>query len=145
MQETKILIIEDNPGWRDILFEALESDQYAVESAASTEAGMEALKKPNIKLVIMDLNLIDAEEMNRDGLKLLSFIGIYNPCARAIVLTAHSRHLREAFRASYGVFDYLLKQEFDRETFLRIVKSAIEEAYLCESGKTERPVYPESF
>ncbi len=145
MQKTKILIVEDNPGWRDILSESLESKEYIVESVASAEEGMEAIKKPNIKLVVMDLNLIDADEMNREGLKLLSFIGMYNPCARAIVLTAYPRHLREAFRASYGVFDYLLKQEFEKETFLRIVNDAIQEASLCESGKRERPAYPDTF
>ena len=142
MEKVKILIIEDDPGWRGILVEALE-EEYNVQTAANAEEGMTALKSSGLQLVLMDLNLVDEEGTNREGLRLLSFIGLTNPCARAIVLTAHSGHQREAFRASYGVFDYLLKQEFDQSTFLRVVRGAIQEALDCEKGKEERPAYPE--
>ena len=142
MEKVKILIIEDDPDWRGMLVDAL-GDEYKVQTAGSAEEGMIALKSSGLQLVLMDLNLVDEEGTNREGLRLLSFIGLTNPCARAIVLTAHSGHQREVFRASYGVFDYLLKQEFDEATFLQVVRGAIQEALDCEKGKEKRPAYPE--
>jgi len=142
MEKAKILIIEDDPGWRELIETTLK-EKYEVSTAKNADEGIVALKKTGIKLVIMDLNLVDEDDANREGLRLLSSIGLTNPCARAIVLTAHSGHIRDAFRASYGVYDYLLKQEFDQSSFVRIVREAIHEAIECEKGRKEKPAYPE--
>jgi DNA-binding NtrC family response regulator len=142
MEKARILIIEDDPDWRGILVDTLEKE-YDVQTATTAKEGMAALKLFGLQLILMDLNLVDEEGANREGLRLLSFIGMTNPCARAIVLTAHSGHQRESFRASYGVFDYLLKQEFEEATFLQAVSAAVQEALECEKGKEKRPAYPE--
>ncbi len=143
MKTARILVIEDDAGWRELLKDTLEHEGYKVDTAGNADEGMKALATSGLQLVLMDLNLEDKDEVNREGLKLLSLIGLFNPCARAIVFTAHPRHLREAFRASYGVFDYLLKQEFQRATFLGVVRDAIQEAFGSERGQKERPAYPD--
>lgn len=142
MDKAKILVIEDDLGWSEMLVDALK-DEYEVKTATNAEDGKIALKSSGLQLVLMDLNLVDKDGTNREGLQLLSYIGMTNPCARSIVLTAHSGHFRDAFRASYGVYDYLLKQEFEMSSFLQIVKQAIQEALACEKGKEKRPAYPE--
>jgi DNA-binding NtrC family response regulator len=144
MEKARIVIIEDNPGWREILKETLDSEGYQLDIATTTEEGIAALRISGIQLVLMDLNLVDENKMNREGLQLLTYIGMYNPCARAIVLTAYAKHLREAFRATYGLYDYLLKQEFEKHSFLGTVREAVEEAFQCEKGKSTRPAYPDT-
>lgn len=143
MVKARVLIIEDNPGWQEILEKAFKQEGYIVNSAKNAKDAMDALKAPGLHLITMDLNLVDDEGTNREGLRLLSFIGMFNPCARAIVLTAYSGHQRDVFRASYGVYEYFLKSEFDQTTFLKTARDAIQEALDCELGKTERPAYPE--
>jgi two-component system, cell cycle response regulator len=143
MKKAKIIIIEDDAGWREVIKDTLKDEGFVVEIATSTEEGLNAIKMSSYQLIIMDLNLQDQDEKNREGLKLLSFVGMFNPCARTVVLTAFPQHLREAFRASYGVYDYILKQDFDESLFLKDVKDAIQEAFECEQGRTERPAYPD--
>jgi DNA-binding response OmpR family regulator len=143
MTTARILIVEDDPEWQRMLKDTLEHEGYEVTVASDPDQGISALRTFGLQLVLMDLNLSDEDEMNREGLKLLSSIGMFNPCARAIVITAFSQHQREAFRASFGVYDYLLKSEFETATFLATVQEAIQEAHGCEQGENERPVYPD--
>ena len=143
MNKPNILIVEDDPMWRDVVKEMLETEDYEVTEAENYETALTAIKKPDLQLVLMDLRLTEADEKDRKGLTLLSYIGMFNPCARAIVITAYADFQSEAKRASYGVFDYLLKQELEQASFLRIVQDAIQEAFDCQAGVKERPAYPE--
>jgi DNA-binding NtrC family response regulator len=143
METAKILIVEDHQYWRDMLTEILEHEGYTVESAANYEEASHALKTLGLQLVLMDLQLVEWDESNLSGLGLLAHIGMFNPCARAIVLTAHPKHEREAYQKYSGVFDYINKQKFDQADFMRVVRDAIHEASECEKGRKERPAYPD--
>ncbi|MBF0227320.1 MAG: response regulator [Desulfobacterales bacterium] len=70
LEQSKILVVDDDPFVRDLLGFVLDSEGYAIETA---EDGMEGLKKyssdADINLVISDMNM---PEMN--GLEMLEKI-----------------------------------------------------------------------
>lgn len=151
MKTAKILVVEDDEGWRNTLKDLLESEGYIVQSVANSQEASNALKLPGIQLVIMDLRLDDVDESNiemdkskPEGLELLAYIGMYNPCARAIVVTALSAHKyeREAYQ-KLGVFDYFYKTKFEPNQFIQSSRDAIDAAFECEVGRKERPIYPD--
>lgn len=51
----KILVVDDDPDIRDVLEELLEGEGYEVITANNGEDGLEAVKKENPDLMILDL------------------------------------------------------------------------------------------
>ena len=69
MENTKILIVEDDPDFTKALKVTLESEQYAVVTAADRTEGMEKIKNDKPDLVILDVMMStwsDGFEMSRE-------------------------------------------------------------------------------
>ena len=64
----KVLIIDDEPGIRDMVSFALESEGYAVHVAGNGKEGIEKVAKQKIDLVITDLKM-----PVMDGVTIMSF------------------------------------------------------------------------
>jgi DNA-binding response OmpR family regulator len=54
---TKILVVEDDPGWRDVLVEALNAAGSTVTAAEDGVQAIKLLGTTNFDMVIFDLNL----------------------------------------------------------------------------------------
>ena len=66
MENTKILIVEDDPDFTKALKVTLESEQYTVDTAADRTEGMEKIRNDKPDLVILDVMMStwsDAFEM----------------------------------------------------------------------------------
>src|SRR5205823_2938119 len=105
MKETRrILIIDDE---RPILLtlEALLSRYgFETETAATAAAGLKALKNKAASLVLLDLQLPDAE-----GLQMLDQIKIERPETQVIILTAHDTLSNAIESIKRGAFHFISK------------------------------------
>ena len=101
-----ILVIEDDPGIREVLRELLGHKGYTVETASDGDEGLARLRQGGVDLVLLDLMLPDV-----DGLELCRRVRarggeVYVPI---IMLTALSGAAQRHEGFSAGADDYVLK------------------------------------
>lgn len=130
-----ILIVEDFSDWRDLLRGLLAREGHEVTAVATIEEAREYLATAtNLDLAILDIRLVEADEKNEDGMRLLAEIDAAGQPAgqsftRVIMITGHGtmETQRRAFR-QFRAFDFFRKEEFDSETFRESVQEAVEAA-----------------
>lgn len=69
MENTKVLIIDDDPDFTAIIRTILESEQYAVSAADNRTEGMEKIRAERPDLIILDVMMStwsDGFEMSRE-------------------------------------------------------------------------------
>src|SRR3954467_15839039 len=67
----RILVVDDNPRWRDLLSESLQQYGFHVDTAATAEEVLRRLSETFNHLLVLDIRLEDADESNIDGMKLM--------------------------------------------------------------------------
>lgn len=136
----KILIVEDYEDWRDLLGGMLLREGHDVTTAASLEEARRRLNEtPDLDLAILDIRLVETDETNEDGMKLLSEIYMHKGFTRVIVISGHGtmETQRKAFR-ELKAFDFFRKEQFDSEDFRKAVTDAVEEAARGRRDARER-------
>ena len=126
----KVLIVEDYTDWRDLLSGMLQREGLDVETAGSLQEAQDALQKSkDLDLAILDIRLVETDETNEDGMRLLSDIRKKQEFTRVIMITGHGtmEMQRKAFR-EYKAFDFFRKEQFDSDDFRKGVQEAVEEA-----------------
>ncbi len=102
--QSRILIVDDEPGIRFVLEKALSQDGYLLETAASgTEALQKASRTP-FDLLLLDLNMKPV-----GGIQVLNAVYAQDPDIAVIILTAHSTIESAVEALRLGAFDYLFK------------------------------------
>jgi DNA-binding NtrC family response regulator len=133
-ERESILIVDDQPNWREVLSSLLE-EKYDVTSVGSYQEALHFLleRRTPFALAIIDIRLNELDIANEEGLRLLRTLrGLAAP-TNVIVLTGYSsiRTAREALR-DLGVVDYIDKGMFGhniadfQETVNRAVKAFAE-------------------
>jgi len=126
----KVLIVEDYTDWRNLLSGMLQREGLEVQTAGSLQEAREALQKSkDLDLAILDIRLIETDETNEDGMRLLAEIRKHQDFTRVIMITGHGtmEMQRRAFR-EYKAFDFFRKEQFDSDNFRQGVQEAIQEA-----------------
>jgi len=113
-ERARILIIDDEPHIRNILFEALKAD-YDCQTAASAEEGLEILRANPCSLVISDINM-----KGITGLEMVPGILTVAPETVVIIMSGAQTMENAVGALRVGAFDYLMKP-FD----LRLVEAAV--------------------
>ena len=106
MKQRRILVVDDEPAIRQSLSGVLEDEGYAVETAESGEACLEALPAGNYELVLLDIWL-----PGMDGMEVLSRIQeiAFEDRPVVVVISGHGS-VEAAVRATkLGAFDFLEK------------------------------------
>src|SRR5574341_495423 len=101
---TKILVVDDEVGYRKVLYNVLTERGFNIKTAASGEEALEELKKQEFPVVIIDMKLPGGI----DGLELLQRVkGMYN--SSVLIMTAYGgiESAVEAMRR--GAFNYITK------------------------------------
>jgi two-component system response regulator PilR (NtrC family) len=118
-----ILIVDDEPTWRDFSHETLTKDGYEVQTAGALGEALSFLRRDVYDLIVIDSDLLEPEEK-----ELLD--NLIARCKRAhlIVMSAPSsrtRSLAESRRAfKLGVDDWITKP-MGRSTLLNLIKSLL--------------------
>ncbi len=104
-QQTRILVIDDEPGHSEATVEALAKVGYECVQANSATAGIETLARGNIDVVVTDLKLgeeLDGLDILREALRLHSDIEV-------IVVTGHGSIPSAVEAIQLGAASYLTK------------------------------------
>src|ERR1700689_2671885 len=111
----RILIVEDEKKFNDILQRSLKSEGYTVDGVLTAEDGLEYAKSYHYDLVILDIQLPDG---NGTGLlKRLREMGHTMP---ALVLTARSDLDSKVENFQAGADDYVIKPVAMAELSIRV-------------------------
>ena len=125
-----ILIVEDFVDWRELLVGLLQREGHRVKAVATLQEAQEYLSKTKeLDLAILDIRLVETDETNQDGMRLLGEIHERQLFTNVIMITGHGtmESQRKAFR-EYRAFDFFRKEQFDSEEFRQAVREAVEKA-----------------
>lgn len=121
----KVLVVDDEPGIRAYLVEALRRDDHEVADAESGEAAMAYLEKNHVEVMLTDLSM-----PGMGGLALIGCAVAQDPNLEVIVLTAHSSVDSAVEAMQAGARDYLSKPVKSPTALRHVIRKAQERRQL---------------
>ncbi|MEM5789060.1 MAG: response regulator, partial [Syntrophobacteraceae bacterium] len=100
----KILLIDDEAGYVEVLAKRLGKRNFEVRTALSGPEAIRILRNEKFDLAVLDLKMEDM-----DGLEVLKIFKTIEPDMPVIFLTGHGSEATAREGLEYGAFDYLLK------------------------------------
>ena len=128
MQETKILVIDDDRIILDSLCEFLSLDGFTAEGAATFKEALAKLAESEYRLAIADVNLPDG-----DGLELLGIIRKDYPKTVVIMITGYGTIESAVQAIKSGAYDYLTKPIVDDELRLAVERAITQQSLISEN------------
>lgn len=121
----KVLLVEDDAGWRSLLTELLSDAGYQVHTSSSYIESLGRLNREKYQLAIVDLSLASSLDPhhNLDGFRLLASTRQANVPTIVVSGNADPERVARAYK-EFNVFTCLEKQHFDRAAFLRNLSDA---------------------
>lgn len=114
---TKILLVDDEKNFRELLKTILNKRGYKTQSASNGLEAVQALEKEHFDLVITDLMM---DKM--DGMQLLKHIQEQNLPAKVIMITAYASIENAVEAIQQGAFSYFIKSNSPQELIFEIEK-----------------------
>jgi len=127
----KVLVVEDDAGWRSILSELLTDAGLEIRVCSSFGDALGALRRETFSLAVVDLSLtaevVWDDSADSDLLEGYSLLANTHTAGIPTIVVSGVVGVDEIQRAynEHSVFAYLEKQAFDRNTFRRLVREAI--------------------
>jgi two-component system KDP operon response regulator KdpE len=118
LPEGRILVVDDEPQIRRVLYTTLVSAGYEVVDTASGRAALEALRAGNFNLVLLDINMPDL-----DGLQTCQMIRSTSEIS-IIMLTVRNAEKDKIEALDAGADDYITKP-FSTQELLARVRAAL--------------------
>ncbi len=115
-----VMVVDDDPSVRDVLFAALTDAGYDVTAFGSPKKAIQELSQREFHLIISDIVM---PEM--DGITLLRRVNLLNPEIPVIMITAYPGLEKSIQALQHGAFDFIIKP-FRMEEVLNRVKKAVE-------------------
>jgi two-component system OmpR family response regulator len=112
---TKILIVDDEPGVRDLLNDALEVGGYETELASNGAEALDMLRRHDCDLCIVDINM-----PTMDGFEFLAKLREHDTKTPVLMLSARDSPVDVAKGLRFGADDYVRKPFSLEEILLRI-------------------------
>lgn len=125
----KVLIVDDYSDWRNMLSGLIEREGHLVETVSTRAAALAYIdENKDLDLVILDIRLVETEENNEDGMRLLAEIRKRLSFTRVIMVTGYGtmETQRKAFK-EFQAFDFFNKAQFDSDDFRRSFQDAVEQ------------------
>ncbi|MGE5601671.1 MAG: response regulator transcription factor [Nitrososphaerales archaeon] len=118
----RALVVEDNPGWQEILAEILSDMGLEVDVAANSMAASTHIAASTHRMAVVDLSLRADDEGNQEGLHILEALRQYDPACAAVLLTGFATvEIAVAALKEYGAWTCLRKEAFRRAEFKDVV------------------------
>jgi DNA-binding NarL/FixJ family response regulator len=127
----KVLVVEDDAGWRSILSELLTDAGLEIRVCSSFGDAVGALRRETFSLAVVDLSLtaevVWDDSADSDSLEGYGLLANTHTAGIPTIVVSGVVGVDEIQRAynEHSVFAYLEKQAFDRNTFRRLVREAI--------------------
>ncbi|MDY6908408.1 MAG: sigma-54 dependent transcriptional regulator [Thermodesulfobacteriota bacterium] len=122
-EKQKILLVDDERGFRQAIVRFLQKDHTVVEAATGRE-GLELARAEEPDLVLLDIGLPD-----ESGLEILTQLKELRPSPTVVMVTAYEQVKDVVLAMKRGAFDYLVKP-VDLEEFELTIQHALENASL---------------
>ena len=100
----KLLLVDDEVGYLDVLAKRLTHRGFKVTTASSGAEAIRALRKWEFDLAVVDLKMEDM-----DGIEVLKVLKKMDPALQVIILTGHGSERAARDGIAHGAFDYLIK------------------------------------
>ncbi len=122
MDKFKLLIVEDDINWFNILADTIKDELFTFIHVDTLEKTLNELdNNKEIQLILLDILLPDSQ----NGLETIRIVAEKAGYTPIIILSAckDEEVLIEALK--HGVEDYLIKDQYDKKIFLHVVKNTI--------------------
>ena len=100
----RLLLVDDEEGFVNVISNRMGKRQIDVTKAFSGTEGIQALRKQDFDVAILDLKM---EDMN--GIEVLKIFKKMDPGMPVIMLTGHGSEQAAREGIEHGAFDYLTK------------------------------------
>lgn len=128
--DEKVLVVEDDAGWRSILEELLTDAGFQVKACGGFGDALGYLRRDKFALAVIDLSLQgpltgawdkDTSDPNLDGYRLLT--ATHSDSIPTIVVSGiiEPEEIQRIY-SEYSISAYIEKQAFDRAAFRRLVE-----------------------
>src|SRR5262249_31554717 len=119
-----VLVIDDEPGIRDLLSFELSQEGFDVETAANGYAAVEALKRRKFDLAVTDLKM-----PGMDGVETVAALRALDPDIEVIVATGYASVETAVACMKRGAYDYIQKP-FDLAELKLLLERASQKSHL---------------
>lgn len=120
LKNSKILVCDDDETLCYLLKEQLLEEGYAVDTVYDGSFAIDAVKRKNYDLLLLDLNMNDVQ-----GDEVLKFVKDYNSSMQVVILTAQSE-VRSAIQCiKMGAYDFITKP-YNFDELLLTINRALE-------------------
>jgi DNA-binding response OmpR family regulator len=127
-----ILLVDDDPGVREVLGRVLESENYRVKCATNEREATAAFRAEPPELVLLDLSMPGS-----DGWTAFRHMNEIHPFIPIIVITARPNQYRQAVDLAV---DALMEKPLDLPVLLEAIRGFISET---EVERTRRLINPD--
>ncbi|MGD9504343.1 MAG: response regulator [Syntrophobacteraceae bacterium] len=100
----RLLLVDDEEGYVDVLAKRMSKRNIAVTSANSGAQAIQTLRGDSFDAAVLDLKMEDM-----DGIEVLKIFKIMDPGMPVIMLTGHGSETAAREGLEYGAVDYLTK------------------------------------
>jgi DNA-binding NtrC family response regulator len=108
----------------------LQREGHQVEAVGGFQEALQILGEArHLDLAILDIRLVETDDTNEDGLRLLARLHDSQAHTKVIMITGHGtmETQRKAFR-DFHAFDFFRKEQFDTDEFRETVREAVAQA-----------------
>ena len=116
----KLLLVDDEKGFTDIIAKRMSKRDIDVTKAYSGVEALQAIRKANFDVVVLDLKMEDM-----DGIEILKIFKKMDPDLAVIMLTGHGSEAAAKDGIKFGAFDYLTKP-CDLEELIKKIQEAVQ-------------------
>ncbi len=113
----QVLLVEDEPGFREVLEIGLESKGFQTEGAASLAEALQRLEGARYDAIVSDLRLKDGS-----GLELLEWLKARQDTTPVLIMTAYATTETTVQALNLGAVDFLTKAKNDIEEVAKVLK-----------------------
>jgi len=129
MGSRKVLLVDDEPAYLEVMSKRLSLQGFAVDTAQDGAAALRALDaQADIDVVVLDIRM-----PGMDGITTLGEIRRLHPAVRVILLTGHASVDSAVEGMALGAFDYLFKP-CDLGDLTRLITEARSESADGQTG-----------
>jgi signal transduction histidine kinase/CheY-like chemotaxis protein len=124
-----VLIVEDLPTWQNLLRDIIYSisPHYTVNVASNYEEATKSLGTYQYKLAIIDVRLVDFDDDNHDGIRLLNDIRDAELDTKVIMLTGFTlKEQEQEAKKNPHLIEFLHKAEVDTQQLSPIVHGVLD-------------------
>jgi DNA-binding NtrC family response regulator len=100
----RVLLVDDEKDFIDVLAERLEARDFTAFKAYSGDEALGLVREKDVDVVLLDVQM-----PVKDGVTVLQELKAFNPLLEVIMLTGHSTVESAVEGMKIGAYDYLLK------------------------------------